>query len=142
MRSRVVGRAYLWTPNTRHPLLRALGDLFRGEEDASAGLVLLVLKHLASSGGLRRIAIFGSAARGEEGPQSDLDLFVLVESATSKRLAEERLARLKEEAQGKFGTRVRPQVFTMREYERKRALPLIQAIDREGRPVHFAGESA
>ncbi len=140
VRSRVVGRAYLWTANRRNPLLRVLQGLFKGEEDASAGHYSLVGKHLARAPGLKRIVLFGSAARAEERPESDLDLLVVVDQDSSKEAVEERLAALKGEAQEKYGSRIRPQVFTEGEYARKRKSPLIQAIEREGQPLHFPPE--
>lgn len=133
--SRVVGRAYLWTANRRNPLLRVLEALFKGEEGASAGQHLLLGKHLARAPGLRRVVLFGSAARGEERPESDLDLLVVVDRDSSKEAVQDRLGALKGEAQEKYGSRVRPQLFTEREYARKRKSPLIQAVEREGQPL-------
>lgn len=38
-------------------------------------------KHLLQVLGLKRLSLFGSAARGEAGPQSDVDLAVILDEA-------------------------------------------------------------
>jgi predicted nucleotidyltransferase len=129
--SRVVGRAYVWTAARRHPLLKALKDLFEQETAARDLLVLLVKKHLGHAGPVEKVALFGSAARGEERPESDLDLLVVVTDRKAAQALEQPLSALRAEAQEGFGTRVRPLVYTRAEYTRKRRSPLIQSLERD-----------
>ena len=140
--SQVVGRAYLWSTNREHPLMKGLEALFKGEERAVAQHVLLVGKHLRGAPGIRRLVVFGSAARGEERPESDLDLLVVVADARARRAVEERLTRLQAEGHEKFGSRIRPIVFTLGEYRRNRRSALVRAIEREGEAISMQGARA
>jgi predicted nucleotidyltransferase len=141
VRSRVVGRAYLWTTNRQNPLLPVLTALFKGEKEARAKLVELVEQELVGGPGVVKVVVFGSAARGQERSESDLDLFVLVRDAAAKGAVEEKLAGLQERAHERFGSRVRPLVYTAREYRENRERPLIKAIEEEGVPLGRRGAS-
>lgn len=82
----------------------------------------------------RRIVLFGSYARGEAGPESDLDLFVEMES---DRRPPERAA----EVAALFGLRRWPLdvvVYTPQEVEQLRGVrgTLLSIIEREGRVLY------
>jgi len=68
------GRAY-YQANHRCPIYPEL----RGLIDKTAGLSANLAKALGSLGGIRVAFIFGSVARGEAGPESDVDLAVIGE---------------------------------------------------------------
>lgn len=91
------------------------------------------------------VAIYGSVARGEERPTSDVDLLVLVESEQAKRKVEGALDRFCERAMKEFGNVPTPYVNTLAEARRKiqRGLPVFQNILKEhrvilGRPLEEA----
>jgi len=56
--------------------------------------------------GVRRIAIFGSTARGEETPESDIDILVLFEEPRRKPLSLLTWVRLEEELSESLGRKV------------------------------------
>ncbi len=82
-----------------------------------------------------RIVLFGSAARGETGPDSDLDLLVVKEGAHRRRLAGEIYARLVG-----VGRAVDVVVVTPEDIERFGANPalIIEPALREGRVIYAA----
>lgn len=82
----------------------------------------------------RRIVLFGSGARGEAGPESDLDLFIEMESDLRP---PERAA----EVAALFGLRHWPLdvvVYTPQEVERLRGVQgtLLSVIEREGHVLY------
>jgi predicted nucleotidyltransferase len=82
----------------------------------------------------RRIMVFGSHARGEAGPDSDLDLFI--EMDTSRRLPERAI-----EVSEVFGLRPWPMdivVYTPEEVRRLRHIngTLLSVIEKEGKVLY------
>lgn len=63
--------------------LRSAGDLQRVEPEALVQAGAPVLKVLAADRGFTRLAVFGSIARGEARPDSDVDLLVRAPTGTS-----------------------------------------------------------
>ncbi len=51
----------------------------------SEGTIMEIVRNIADAVRPRRIILFGSAARGEVGPNSDLDLLVIMPDGTHRR---------------------------------------------------------
>jgi predicted nucleotidyltransferase len=132
VRSFVAGRAYLWSLNENHPLVPAFRDLFDAERSALSRQKARLRRALLQAGGVRRAVIFGSAARGEERAGSDLDLLVVAENRKALKRIEKNLGKLRAEFWQDGGPRLSPLMYTVREFERKSGLPVIQAAEREG----------
>ena len=83
-----------------------------------------------------RIILFGSAARGEMGPDSDLDLLVVMPQGTHRRKTAQRLYR----QMGGFGVPFDILVATPEDLELHRNNPglIYQTILREGMEVYAA----
>jgi predicted nucleotidyltransferase len=84
-----------------------------------------------------RIYLFGSHARGEAGPDSDLDFLVIVSDDAPR---ERRRSRLAYEALRGTGRAADVLVWTRSYFENRRAVPasLPATISREGRLLHVA----
>jgi predicted nucleotidyltransferase len=96
-----------------------------------------VVRRLVAAYRPERIYLFGSHARGDAGPDSDLDLLVIVpDDADPKR----RRSRLAYEVLRGTGVAVDVIVWTRDYFEGRRVVPasLPAAIDREGRLLHVA----
>lgn len=132
VRSQVVGRAYLWTLGERHPLIPALRALFEAEARVAARRKGRLRRALGRVGGVRRAIVFGSAARGREHSGSDLDLLVVASNREALKRVQEKLAELRFDLWKEGGMRISPLLYTEREFERKRGLPVIQAAEAEG----------
>lgn len=130
--SKVVGRAYLWSIDPRHPLAPPLRRLFATESRAAASLNSRLRGRLARIPGVRRAVIFGSAARGGERPGSDLDLLVVADNRKALRRIEERLWALQRELYRDGRVRLSPILYTKREFDSKQDLPLMRAVALEG----------
>ena len=93
-----------------------IDSLSPDETPPSLGTTIQALRKSQASlskDGLLNIAIFGSVARGEEGPGSDVDLLVKVSSD----MTAFRLARLKAEIQNILKTKV--DLVTLDEYRKR-----------------------
>jgi predicted nucleotidyltransferase len=141
VRSVVAGRAYLWSLNENHPLVSAFRGLFDAETSALSRQRTRLRRALVQAGGVRRAVVFGSAARGDERAGSDLDLLVVAENRKALRRIEENLGKLRAEFWRDGGPRLSPLLYTVRDFERKRGLPVIQAAEREGEVLVGEGET-
>ena len=85
------GRARLYTLNRSHPFAGAIVALFEGERRRWDALLESIRQVLARHGDAVSAAwLYGSVARGEDSPGSDLDIAVLVRSqAVADRLRED-----------------------------------------------------
>jgi len=137
--SRVVGPAYWWSVRERHPLVKAAARFFQSERRASEQLTETIRSLLVPPAGVDRLVIFGSAARREQEAGSDLDLLVVVAAGRQREGVEGRLEELRTHLSEKYGTRLRPLLYTRSEYRRKRETPLVRNIERDGIALH-AGE--
>jgi len=80
------------------------------------------------------VIIFGSAAREEESPASDLDLLLVVPAARQRSATQSVAADLSEEVHRQFGFLASPLVLTRAELRRldQRGDPLVEAIRQQG----------
>jgi predicted nucleotidyltransferase/DNA-binding HxlR family transcriptional regulator len=102
IRRDVVGRAHTWRMAEGHTLVPALVTLFRQEAES---LVALKgdIQNLVKKLPVRRAILFGSVARGDERPASDVDLLAIVRSRADKEVVEEALSKASIHFAIKFG---------------------------------------
>ncbi|MBW3554488.1 MAG: nucleotidyltransferase domain-containing protein [Gemmatimonadetes bacterium] len=128
---------HLYSFNREHALAPAVLELFAAEHRRTTA-ILGRLKELAGAAGAAYAGVFGSGARGEAKPKSDLDVIVLVESPESRRAAYESLVAASGRLQEEFGVRLSPVVLTLdqaREQARERGT-LMRDLVRDARRVH------
>jgi predicted nucleotidyltransferase len=87
----IAGRSHVWRLAEEHILTSLMKDLFRGEAGTLAAL-REDLGELLKGYPIQRAVLFGSIARGEERPTSDVDLFVQVASRLEKATVEDGLS--------------------------------------------------
>ena len=128
------GRDHLFTLNRDHllvqegllPLYAAESKLARAlEESLSAALKGKVIAAL----------IFGSVARNDEEPASDLDVCCIVRTENDKETVRESLAALSPTLLLRFGVRLAPLLFSDREARRQLRSPLVKRIVQEGKTI-------
>ncbi|MBI2081081.1 MAG: nucleotidyltransferase domain-containing protein [candidate division NC10 bacterium] len=119
------GPAITYRLNEDHWLVRrGLRPLF----DAEAGFFAEVGEAVQKAAGarVRSVVLFGSMARGEAGPESDIDLLCLTASAAASAEAERNLAEATAGLRRQFGRRfslmVLPAVEFARRYRRRDGL--------------------
>lgn len=130
--------ARLYRVNPQHHLVLCIRALFDAEQQRLSILRDLVKRSLESKGlisGVQFVVLFGSVARGEARPDSDVDLLVVTGSADSTAAVTEALQSAAEEAARMLGVAVSPMVMALpRLRERYRAGdPLLHNIEAEGR---------
>ena len=74
------GRTQLYELNTGHPLAPAMAALFRAEHQRWDGLMGAIRDVLERHGNVVAAWLYGSVARGEDAPDSDVDIALLVRS--------------------------------------------------------------
>jgi UTP:GlnB (protein PII) uridylyltransferase len=130
---RKVGSNYVYSVRDDHYLVR---EVFRPlfEREAAARSHLLALLKAGLGTRLRphivTVAIYGSLARGQERPRSDIDLIVLVNSSRAKHRVHAALDRRGDDVIKAFGNPLALYVNTVREAQGKarRRLPLFTNI--------------
>ncbi|MDI6819974.1 MAG: nucleotidyltransferase domain-containing protein [Candidatus Hodarchaeaceae archaeon] len=123
---RTVGKANIHTLNSGHYIVEQLGSLFQAEEGAKLELKRLLKEAFRSDGGVISLAIFGSIAKGEEEPTSDIDVFILTRDKEGAK------KRLEKEVMGRFGNVISEYILTPKEFEERRETPAVKEIVARG----------
>ena len=119
---RKVGSNFIYSLRDNHYLVRKLlRPLFQHEAGAQERLVQLLRQGFDARlwSEVVTVAIYGSVARRQERPTSDIDLLVLVKSEEAKRDVRQALDRLWEAVTNEFGNALAPYVNTVREARQK-----------------------
>jgi len=112
------GPAIAYRLNEDHWLIRrGLLPLF--EVEAAFLTTLAEATRSAAKVPVRSVLVFGSVARGEAGPQSDIDLLCLTSNATAAGEAERNLAEAGPSLRRQFGRRVLAMVLPAAELARR-----------------------
>ncbi len=100
---RRAGRAELYQLNREHLLYPTLHQLFVDEANVANALKQFLRKRLSTRvDGVREAYIFGSVARGDSRPGSDMDLAVVAPGAESERV-QQQLEAIGAEVRRRFG---------------------------------------
>ena len=83
------------------------------------------------------VILFGSAARGDARPDSDLDLLVLAEDRLRSEAADEFLAAVSERLRARYGARASVLMLSIPEARKRLEAgdPLMQSVLRDGRAL-------
>jgi uncharacterized protein len=128
------GRDHLFTLNRDHALItEGVLPVLEVESGLLNDLEALI-KQLLSRKVIACI-LFGSVARGEERPESDVDLCCIVRSPKERSSAEQALDDHAAEVFQKFGAKLAPVFFTVSEFQAKQRTPLLKSMLTEGRTI-------
>jgi predicted nucleotidyltransferase len=114
---------YLYSMNTSNVLAQSLLDLFTAERTRYSDIITCIRKVLGSIDTVLSASFFGSAARGEESPGSDLDVLIVVKRSASKEEIQESLAALESDLATNYGITLSTVILTLGEISE-------QAVDR------------
>jgi predicted nucleotidyltransferase len=128
---------HLYTVNRKNRLADALAGLFAAEEERREMLMGSLRRDV--EGGqpgpsVEAAALFGSAARGDDRPDSDLDLLVIAEGEGDEEAIWAHLVEVRARYEREFGVKLSPVVMTL-ERLRERARsgdPLIANVVEDG----------
>ena len=112
------GRAHVYELCRDHVLVKGgLGPAFEAESGFRAGIRRLLKESL--KGRVRAAALFGSVARREDRPDSDLDLVLVVDRERDLEAAQEAAQAVSGRLRKEFGVRLAPLVFSLPEFKRQ-----------------------
>lgn len=125
-----IGPSDAWQLRGRHFIVKNLQGLTADPWDLLTKKVLNRLKGV----GLVKIVLFGSMARKDERPDSDIDLLVVIQSERNKEKVNQLLLDAAVELIDLFGNRLSPVIYSTKEYSEKigSAMPLVKEIKNEG----------
>ncbi len=130
------GRTFLYTLNTDHALFaRLLRPLLEGERAVFREIMRSVERRVSPH--CLSATIFGSVARGSEGPSSDFDLLVVLRQGQSRERVSRVLSDLASNLSRTWGLRLNPITFTVRQVRRhfEKGNALFAAAVRDGIPL-------
>ena len=131
VRSQTIGRVHAWSLSTEHALAAPLQHLFEAEPaifDQLRARLEAVLRPLP----IERAILFGSVVRGDDRPESDIDLFVETRGKAEKEEVADALGRASQEFALRFGNPLSNLILTRAEVERGSYPELLASIEREG----------
>jgi len=114
---RDVSRAHLYSLNEEHMLVEELSSIFELERSALAKIAQDFKRELGES--LEFIVVFGSVARGEERPNSDIDMVLTLKDG-SKAGVEEMIDAVSNASMAASGNPISPILATETELEKMR----------------------
>lgn len=128
-----MGRGYIFHLNRGHGLVKR-GVLTLLQEETEFGVRLRATLKGAFEKDVVSGVIFGSAGRGEERPESDLDLCLVVKREKDKERVEQRAAEMAEAVWKGYGLRLSPLVMTEAEFkgDARRGKELMKNIKADG----------
>lgn len=116
--SREYGRSVVYSLNYGHYLVdQVLLPLFRSEHDVLGEIKTIINKKFIFS--YESIVLFGSMARGDEHPGSDIDLLIVVGNKKDKEIAGELILDVSTAVVKKFGNQLSPYILTRNEFVAK-----------------------
>lgn len=112
------GRSHLYSADMENMIISDfLEDGFRMEDSLLDQLAAVYFKEVGKD--LVSVVIFGSVARGEEKPDSDVDLIAVVKDKADLRSIEDRVAGASVKATRRFGNQMTAIVLKKSDYEKK-----------------------
>lgn len=126
---RTVGRANVYSVNSGHYIVKQLNTLFNKEERAREELEKVLKNTFQNDDAILSLSIFGSVARGQEEPTSDIDVFILTRDKESTR---QKIEKISEKVMERFGNALSEYILTPEELREKRDSQVIKRITSEG----------
>jgi predicted nucleotidyltransferase len=127
-----IGRTSEWALNQQHWLFNKLRPLLGLDEEAQQLLRQKIRSAFLKDDNIIRIVLFGSIAKKDESPQSDIDLCVEVKEVKQKKKVYLAINQLSAAFVPLFGNPISAIVYSTKELINKKNLPLIRHINDEG----------
>lgn len=128
------GRDHIFTLNRENYLVyEVILPLFQKEQQFRNEVYKALSKIL--KGKVASAVVFGSTARKEERPSSDLDICCIIEKKQAIENVRNLLNNSSQKLYKKYGIRVSPVFFTIAEFKKKKNTQLIHNIIEEGKEI-------
>lgn len=135
---RTVGPAHLWKLDRHHFLVERLERLLNVDVEAQVELRETIMRWADGLPGVDAVWLFGSVARREERPDSDVDVLLVVANERCKQEAEGAREGLASQLRERFGNRANVVVLTRREHTARKGRGFVGEAERWGEPLHKA----
>lgn len=136
-----IGKTTEWTLNKQHVLAELLLPLLTLDEEALGLLNQKIKAVFPKNKNIIRVVVFGSLVKGEENPNSDIDLFILVKETKHKPAALLFVNKLNESLASLFGNSFSAVIYSVKELKNKKTLGLIKHIKEEGKIIINHGQN-
>ncbi len=130
------GSAIVWSANLQHILVKWLMPLSSAERMIPALIAQELDKEIGLKGKVDKIVLFGSVARGQERPNSDIDLLVIVRHAKQKDEIRKKVLDVSFRLLEVLGNPLTPVTYTRQEAKEKKDSALMHNISKEGIVVY------
>jgi uncharacterized protein len=135
VKKQVAGRTYYFTMNREHYLYKKIVSIiFKAEKD----ILSKISDQISSSLGKysESIIIYGSVARGDENPESDLDVCIVYKRDPGK--IEQRITDLRAELNSVYGVTLAPFIVSVSEFKKRArsGKPPVNNILKEGKIIY------
>jgi len=124
---RAIGNSHVVSINNSSHLLALMDTIFEYEEETVSLLVESLREGLCDKDHVKQVLLFGSVARTEEEPRSDIDILILTDD---KERAEESVSTLQPELSRRFGNPLAPYILTPGEMKELAGTPLLEEINK------------
>ena len=128
----------MWTLEESHFLVERLRPLLALDSESNRALVEALEAGLSRSGAVEAW-LFGSVARGDEDPNSDVDLLVVFPDKRRAAAWRKRLRNLEAEVLARFGNPVQALVYTARQVGGGPPARILSVAKHEGHRLEVAG---
>lgn len=127
-----IGNTSEWTLNKESILVRKLSNVFNIEEKIYLDLKSKIYKTFSKEKNILKVILYGSVARGKEQPNSDIDLFILVNNEKNKELAAELVHKLNISLLPRYGNVISELIYSREEWKLKKNSKILNQIQEEG----------
>ena len=126
------GKTHLWKINKKSYVYRILSDLLKTISSLETPIDNLKKTIRASlpSALVRKVILFGSVAKGLEKPESDIDLFILVNNRMNKVNIQNSVDDLSNKCLDLYGNRLEAYILTENELKQKKALAVLGEVEK------------
>ena len=127
-----IGKAHLWMLNRKSYAFRVLSQLIKGISGIKEPLKDLketILESLPRSL-IEKVVLFGSAAKGSEKVNSDIDVFILVKNKQIEEKIEPLIEKLSNMCLEKYVNRLAPYILTEQKMRQKKNLRIISEVEK------------
>ena len=127
-----IGNTSEWTLNKKSILVDKLLKIFKIEEKIYRDLKSKIFNTFHKEKSILKVILYGSVARGEEQPNSDIDLFILVKNEKDKDLVANLVHKLNISLLPRYGNVISELIYSRKEWNLKNNSEISKQIQSEG----------
>ena len=127
-----IGNTCEWSLNKENILVKELSKIFKIDEKVYKTLKTKIYNILKNEKKILKVILYGSIARGDEKPDSDIDLFILVKNKKDKEKVGDLISKLNFSLIPIFGNVISEFIYSEEELKTKTKSKILSRIYSEG----------